>query len=43
MFLVQEPEKSEPVTPCMNFYKSKIQFDGILDNLKLIIEVRGDL
>ena len=42
-FLVQEPEKGEPVTPCMDVYKSKIQSDGILDNIKLRILVRGDL
>ena len=23
-FLVQYPEKGEPVTPCMDFYKDKI-------------------
>ena len=42
-FLVQNPEKGEPVTPCMDVYKSKIQSDGILDKLKLRIVVRGDL
>ena len=42
-FLVQYPEKSEPVTPYMDVYKSKIQSGGILDKLKLIIVVRGDL
>ena len=41
--LVQYPEKSEPVTPCMDVYKSKIQSDGILDKLKVRIVVRGDL
>ena len=30
-FLVQDPEKGEPVTPCMDVYISKIQPDGILD------------
>ena len=25
-FLVEYPEKSEPVTPCMDVYKAKIQF-----------------
>ena len=34
-FLVRDTEKGEPVTPCMDIYKSKIQSDGILDNLKL--------
>ena len=26
-FLVDEPEKVEPVTPCMHVYKTKIQYD----------------
>ena len=39
-FLVQDSEKGEPVTPCMDVYKSKIQYDEILDNLKLRIVVR---
>ena len=36
-FLVQEPEKYEPMTTCMDVYKSKIQSDGSLDNIKLRI------
>ena len=39
-FLVHDSEKGDPVTPCMDVYKSKIQSDGILDNLKLRIVVR---
>ena len=27
----------------MDVYKSKIQYDGILDKIKLIIVVRGDM
>ena len=42
-FLVQETDKGEPVTPCMDVYKSKIQSDGSLDKLKQRIVVRGDL
>ena len=42
-FLVKYPEKDEPVTPCMDFYKTKIQSDESLDKLMLIIVVRGDL
>ena len=42
-FLVQEKEKCETVTPCMDVYKAKIQSDGSLDKLKLRIVVRGDL
>ena len=41
IFLVQELRKGEPMTPCMDFYKDKIQSDGSLDKLKLIILVRG--
>ena len=42
-FLVQEPEKYEPVTPLMNFCKSNIQSDGSLDKLKLGMVFRVDL
>ena len=42
-FLVQEPEKGEPVNPCMGIYKAKIQSYGILHKLTLRIVVRGDL
>ena len=42
-FLVEYPEKDETVTPYMAVYKYKIQSDGSLDKLKLIIVVRGDL
>ena len=42
-FIVQEPDKGEPVTTCMDVYKAKIQSDGSLDKLKLIIVVRRDL
>ena len=42
-FLVPDPEKGEPVTPCMDVYKSKINSDGSLDKLKLRIVVRVDL
>ena len=41
-FIVQDPEKGEPVTPCMDVYKAKIQSDGSLDKLKLRIVVIGD-
>ena len=40
-FLFQEPEKGEPVTPCMDVYKYKIQSDGSLDKLKFRILIRG--
>ena len=42
-FLVEDPRKSEPVTPCMDIYKEKIQSGGSLDKFKLKIVVRGDL
>ena len=42
-FLLQKPEKGEPLTTYMDFYKAKIQSDGSLDNLKLIIVVRGNI
>ena len=42
-FLVEYTEKYEPMTPCMDIYKSKIQCDVSLDKLKLRILVRGDL
>ena len=42
-FLIGDTEKNEPVTPCMLFYKAKIQSDGSLDKPNLIIMVRGYL
>ena len=42
-FLVQDSEKGDPVTPCIDFENAKIQSDGSIDKLKLRIVVRGDL
>ena len=42
-FMIEEPKDGEPVTPCMDVYKAKIQSDGSLDKLKLRIVVKGDL
>ena len=42
-FLIEDPNDGDPVTPCMDVYKAKIQSDGSLDKLKLIIVVRRDL
>ena len=42
-FLIEDQNEGEPVTPCMDVYKAKIQSDGILDKLKLRLLVRGDL
>ena len=36
-FIMDEPEKRDPVTPCMDVYKANIRSDGSLDKLKLII------
>ena len=38
-FIMDEPEKGYPVTPCMGVYKAKIKYDGSLSKLKLIIVV----
>ena len=40
--MIEETKNGEPVTPCIDFYKAKIQSDGSLDRLKLRIVVRGD-
>ena len=42
-FMIEDPNHDEPVTPCMDVYKAKIQSDGSLDKFKLKIVVRGDL
>ena len=42
-FLIKDQNEGEPVTPFMDVYKAKIQSDGSLDKLKLILVVRGDL
>ena len=42
-FLVEDPDKGEPVTPYMDAYKEKIQSDGSLAKLKLRIVVGGDI
>ena len=41
--LIEDQNEDEPVTPCMDVYKAKIQSDGSLDHLKLRIVVRVDL
>ena len=40
---MDEPDKGDLVTPCMYVYKSKTQYGGSFDKLKLIISFRGDL
>ena len=42
-FLVEYTKKGEPVNPCIDVYKEKIESDRSLDKLKLIIVVIGDL
>ena len=42
-FIVEDTEKYETVTRCMDFYKAQIQSDGSLDKLKLRIAIRGYL
>ena len=41
-FIIEDQNEGEPVTPCMDVYKEKIQSDGSLDKLKLRIVVIGD-
>ena len=41
-FLIEDPKYGEPVTPCMDVYKAKIQYYGGMDKLKLRIVVSGD-
>ena len=36
-FLIEDQNEGEPVTPCMDVYKAKIESDGGLDKLKLIL------
>ena len=42
-FLIEDQNVGEPVTPCMDVYKTKIQYYGRLDKLKLRIVVKGYL
>ena len=42
-FLIEDKKEGEPVTPCMDVYKVKIQSDGSLDKFKLRIVVGGNL
>ena len=37
-----DPDKGDPVTPCMDVYKGKIQSDGSIEKLKFKFLVRGD-
>ena len=42
-FLIEDKNEGEAVTPCMDVYNAKTQYDGSLDKLMLRIVVRGDL
>ena len=39
-FLIEYKNEGEPVTPCMDVYKGRIQSDGCIDKLKLRIVFR---
>ena len=39
---MNNPEKVDPVIPCIDVCRVNIHFDGILDKLKLIIVVKGE-
>ena len=41
--MIEDPKYGEPVTPCIDVYKAKIQSDGSLEKLKLRIVVIWDL
>ena len=41
--VLDDPEKGDPVIPCLYVYKGNIQSDGSIEKLKLRILVRGDL
>ena len=40
---MNDPDKGDTVTPCMDVYNINIQYDERLDKLELIIVVIGDL
>ena len=40
---MDDPDKGDTVTPCMDVYKANIKSDGSIDKLKLRILVRGYL
>ena len=42
-FLIEDQNEGEPLNPCMDVYKAKIQYDESLEKLKLRIIVRGYL
>ena len=42
-FLMDDPDKGDPVTPRIDVYKANIKSYESLENLNLIIVVRGDL
>ena len=42
-FLLQETDKGEPMTPCMDFYKARIKSDRSIDKLKLRMFLIGDM
>ena len=42
-FLIEDWNEGEPVTPCIDVNKAKIQSNGSLDKLWLRIVIRGDM
>ena len=40
---MEEPREIDPLNPCMDVYKAKIQYDGSLEKLNLRVVVRGEL
>ena len=38
---MDDPEKVGPVTPCIDVYKAKVQYDDSLEKLKLRIVAKG--
>ena len=42
-FIMEGTRKEEIFNPCVDMYKTKIQYDGSLNKIQLRIEVRGEL
>ena len=42
-FLMDDPEKGDPVIACTDVYKENIQSDGIFEKVRLRIVARGDM
>ena len=42
-FSVDDTEKGDTVTPCIDVYKANIKYDGSLNKLRFRVVVRGDM